>query len=219
MIQAVEEAVIREAREPDAPFLAWALQESDRGHVGVGSWDIAFPGPDAERLAILEELVREAAGSYVHWSLFLVATVDGVPAASVAGYVPSEMSDNGFFEHCCRVMSRRGWPEEQVREALAGARSRDYYSVPIPEDTLRVEWVAARPEFRKRGLVRKLLETTLERGAARGLATAHVATYLGNEPAISAYRGVGFEFMAEVRHVDYESKFGAPGSIYFRRSL
>jgi hypothetical protein len=46
-----------------------------------------------------------------------------------------------------------------------------------------------------------------------------VGTYLGNEPAISAYRGVGFEFMAEVRHVDYESKFGAPGSIYFRRNL
>jgi hypothetical protein len=123
MIQTVEEVVIREARESDAPFLAWALQESDRGHVGVGSWDIAFPGPDAERLAILEELVREAAGSYAHWSLFLVATIDGVPAASVAGYVPSEVSDNGFMEHCCRVMSRRGSSEEQVREALAGARS------------------------------------------------------------------------------------------------
>jgi ribosomal protein S18 acetylase RimI-like enzyme len=80
-------------------------------------------------------------------------------------------------------------------------------------------WVTARPEFRKRGLVRQLLEATLELGAARGLATAHVATYLGNEPAISAYRSVGFEFMAEVRHVDYESKFGAPGSIYFRRRL
>ena len=219
MIQTVEEVIIREAREPDAPFLAWALQESDRGHVGVGIGDVAFPGPDGERLAILEELVRKAAGSYVHWSLFLVATVDGVPAASMAGYVPAEMSDNGFIEHCWRVMSRRGWSEEQVREGLAGFRSRDYYSVPIPEDTLRVEWVAARPEFRKRGLVRKLLEATLERGGARGLATAHVATYLGNEPAISVYRNVGFEFMADVRHVDYERKFGAPGSIYFRRSL
>jgi hypothetical protein len=47
MIQAVEEVIIREAEEADAPFLAWALQESDRGHV-----ELNRPGSGCVHMAV-----------------------------------------------------------------------------------------------------------------------------------------------------------------------
>jgi translation initiation factor 4G len=213
------DTIIRSAREDDAPFLAWVMQEADRGHVGIGSWDVLLPGEDAPRLEIIEELIREGEGSYVDWRLFLVAEIGGERGGAVAYYVPKQHPNERFVDALIRVLGRRGWSQERVSEALGPAFSKSYFSVPIPADTFRVEWVATEPEFRGRGLNRLLLEKLLERARADGHRTAHVATYWGNEPAIRAYESAGFRRYAEVRHADYERVFKAPGLVYLRCNL
>lgn len=210
---------IRRAREDDAPFLAWVMQEADRSHTGIGSWDVMIPGPDEDRLAILEDVVREGEGTYCHWSAFLVAEVDGVAGAAVARYVPADVPEERFYELMREVTSRRGWSEDRLKDGMRGAYSKDYFFVPLPPDTWRVEWVATRPESRGHGLNRALLDELLAWGREEGHTYSHVGTYLGNEPAIAAYKAAGFEVYAEAWHVDYERVFGAPGLVYFRRDL
>ena len=51
------------------------------------------------------------------------------------------------------------------------------------------------------------------------LATAHVGTYIGNAPAVATYRRAGFEAFAELRHLDYERRFKAPGLVFLRQAL
>src|SRR5256885_11877205 len=74
------------------------MQEADRGHTGIGSWDIVFPGSDDGRLDALARLAAARPPSHVHWSKFRLAEVDGRTAAAAAGYLPDETPDGLGFE-------------------------------------------------------------------------------------------------------------------------
>jgi len=210
---------LRQAQRADAAFLARAMQEADRGHTGIGSWDIIFAGCEQTRLDALARLAAAQPRSFVHWSKFIVAEVDGRPAAAAAGYVPHETPPRLLLEAADEAQI-----EDRVRAGLAGegaggAWSREYFAVELPGDTLRVEWVYTASEHRGRGICGHLLSHLLDAARERGLGTAHLATYVGNAPAIAAYRRAGFEPFAECRHVDYEQRFGAPGLVFLRREL
>jgi ribosomal protein S18 acetylase RimI-like enzyme len=206
---------VRQATPEDASFLAGAMLEADRGHTGIGSWDVMLPGADEDRLTILRALAVASQPSYVHWSTFLVAEVDGLPAGTVAGYVPRVMTADLFAAACREVVGSEGAARHDDR----GAWSREYFAVTIPDDTLRVEWVYTDPGFRSRGVSSRLLAHLLDRARADATATAHVGTYIDNRAAIAAYRGAGFEVFAECRHADYERRFETPGLVFLRREL
>lgn len=206
---------VRRATRDDASFLAVAMLEADRGHTGIGSWDVMLPGADEDRLRILRGLAVASQPSYVHWSTFLVAEVDGLPAGTVAGYVPRVMTGDLFAAACREVLGSEGAGQHNDR----GAWSREYFTVTIPDDTLRVEWVYTDPRFRSRGVSSTLLAELLGRARADALATAHVGTYIDNSPAIAVYRGAGFEVFAACRHADYERRFKTPGLVFLRREL
>ena len=206
---------MRPARRDDAPLLALAMQEADRGHTGIGSWDVMFPGADEARLAILRALAVTTTPSYVHWSTFLIAESDDKPVGTVAGYVPGVMTADLFTTACREVLGS----DADVRLSERGAWSRDFFTVNIPPDTLRVEWVYTDPDARARGVSSKLIGALLERARGEAIATAHVGTYIGNAPAVSTYRRAGFEEFAECRHLDYQHRFKAPGLVFLRRTL
>lgn len=212
----MDEVVIRPACPADAPFLAVAMQEADRGHTGIGSWDIMFPGADGERLSILAALAVAPPRSYVHWSTFLVAEIEGERVGTVAGYVPATTGSDLFAAACRAVL---GVDTAQTRLGMSEAWSRDYFTVDLPGDALRVEWVYTGPNMRGRGVALGLIAQLLEAARARGIKTAHVGTYIGNEPAMATYRRAGFEPFAECRHLDYERRFRAPGLVFLRRNL
>jgi len=206
---------IRKATADDAAFLALAMQEADRGHTGIGSWDVMFPGADEDRLHLLARLASTLQLSYVHWSTFLVAELDQRPVATVAGYVPRAMTSDMFAAACREVLGA----EADAALAKDEAWSRSYFMVKMPADALRVEWVYTAPDARGRGVSKTLLTRLLADARHQGLASAYVATYIGNEPAIATYRGAGFEEFAACRHADYERRFGSPGLVAFRRPL
>ena len=207
--------VVRQGAPEDGPFLAVAIQEADRGHTGVGTWDILFPGSEQTRLRAIAQITSTARVSYLHWSSFLVAEVDGIAAGTVAGYVPDLMTQETFAAACREAL---GTQAERVLETK-GARSVDYFRVQEPGDTLKVEWVYTGPRFRGRGVSSALLARLLRGARDDGGRTAHVATYIGNQAALAAYRRAGFEAYAECRHADYELRFNAPGLVYLRQAL
>jgi len=210
---------IRPARPADANFLATAVLESDRGHVGVGSWDFLLPVSDRERLAMIARIVTSEHRSYAHWSIFLVAESDGSVAGAVASYVPHETTEDAFEAAWVDALGASAWREMQEREATAGSWSRSYFRHVIPDDTLRLEWVYTDPRSRRRGLSLALIEHHLEHARDRGIATSHVGTYIGNEPAIATYRRAGYEAYAETRHKDYARRFRAEGIVSLRRNV
>ena len=213
---------IRPATADDASFLAWVMQEADRMGGTVGGLDLIFNERESSRLELLASIACSEIDSVSHYSRFVVAEVGGVPAAALAGYVPDGIPAGSGARVTEQAARQAGWTADAIESLLERAAryvSAPYFRVPIPGDTLRVEWVATRPEFRGRGLNRALHEALFERGRASGLRTAHVGTAIGNQPAIAAYRAVGFEAYAEVRHRDYEAIFGHPGHIYLRRDL
>jgi GNAT superfamily N-acetyltransferase len=216
-MQGVSASVVVRAAEPsDATFLALAMQEADRGHTGIGSWDVMFPGAEGERLAALSRLCTASARSYVHWSTFLVAEADGIAVGTAASYVPAEMPHSFFVEACLDAL---GWTEAETADRCRGAWSRDYFSVPLPGETLRVEWVYTDPAFRGNGVCAVLLDRLLDLARQQGRDSAHVGTYIGNDPAITAYHKSGFEYFAECRHRDYQDRFRTPGLVFLRRRL
>lgn len=210
---------IRPATAEDAPFLAWVMQEADRGHLGRGTWDMVFDQGEEQRLRILAELATAPFETYVSYSLFLVAEVDGRPAGALSGYDPDVHTDAALRKALRHVLARHAsLSTEETLERLAYG-SATFFKVPLPAATVRVEWVCTKPEYRGLGVIGRLHERLFERVRQRGVATAHVATYLGNDAAIAAYRKAGFRTYAEVRHADFEALYGSPGIVYFRRDL
>ena len=66
---------------------------------------------------------------------------------------------------------------------------------------LHISNVAVLPEFRRRGLARRLLENVLERADAEGASDATLEVRRSNRPALTLYESLGFRTTA-VR-VDY----------------
>ncbi|HEU5320853.1 MAG TPA: GNAT family N-acetyltransferase, partial [Methylomirabilota bacterium] len=82
-----------------------------------------------------------------------------------------------------------------------------------------VENVATLPEFRRRGLVDRLMERMLERGRQRGASVADISVFIGNDPAQRAYEKHGFAAAAEKLDAGFESVYRTPGTRTLRRAL
>jgi translation initiation factor 4G len=206
------EIEIRSAVEADVPFIAWVQQEAARSHLPQGFWDLAIPGPEADRLRIVGRICTAKALSFCHWSGFLVAEVDGRAAAALSGYTKPSVTAGGLlFEAMGEAFDAEGWSDEQ-RQAMSMRIAPFLTCIPdTAEDAWIIEWVATWPAYRGKGLVRTLLHEILDRGRARGHAQAQIAVLIGNTPAQRAYEGVGFRVTDEKTHPDFERAVGCPG--------
>jgi translation initiation factor 4G len=206
------ETTIRPAGEADIPFIAWVQQEAARSHLPRGFWDVAFPGDETDRLRIVGRIARAKAKSFCHYGGFLVAEVDGRPAAALSAYTkPSTTAGSLLFEAMGEAYDAEKWNEQRRQEM--GMRIAPFLTC-IPdtaEDAWVIEWVATLPDYRGRGLVRSLLHAILDRGNANGHAMAQIGVLIGNTPAQRAYEGVGFRVKDEKTHPDFQALLGCPG--------
>jgi ribosomal protein S18 acetylase RimI-like enzyme len=213
----VTAARVRPARREDVPFLAWVMLAASRSHLPRGAWDLTIDGSDDVRLAVLERMARHEPPTFCHHVRFLVAEQDGVPAAALSGYDPAAVTDAGVAVD--EAMRALGFDDAAI--AAGNGRFAPFLTC-VPEQrpgTWIVEWVATRPEFRRRGLVDTLLEAILAAGRAEGHRTAQVSVLIGNAPAEAAYRKAGFTLERERRHPAFEAAMGCPGIAQLRRPL
>jgi hypothetical protein len=169
------------------------MQEAARSHLERGIWDFAFPGEDEQRLEILAEVVTTERIHFAHFSRFRVLEIDGESASALAAYENSQHGMDQLTLGMAEAFSTLGWtPEEMlaVRDRSASFAATGY---PNPDGLWIVEWVATRPEFRGRALIRRL--------------------------AKSAYEGVGFKWVEEHCHPAFEEDYGTPGIARMQRDL
>ena len=210
---------IVEATPEHAPFIAWVTLTAFRSHLERGLWDVMLDGDEASRLRYLEALATTEQLHWVHHSTFIVAEVDGRPASALCGYIDEELGGPTLQMAIIEANEKTGRTEE---EAAAGFERAKSIMQVIPEHAPGawiVENVATLPEFRRRGLVDRLLGEILEKGRTAGASVADVGVLIGNDSAQRAYEKAEFVVVDEKRHPEFEAVYNCPGIRLLRRPL
>ena len=209
---------IVEATREHASFVAWVTLTAFRSHLERGFWDVMLDGDEAYKLRYLEALATTEQLHWAHRSTFIVAEVDGMPASALCGYIDEELGGPTLRMAIIEANEKTG----RTEEAVAGFERAKSIMQVIPEHppgAWIIENVATLPEFRRRGLVDRLVEEMLERGRRRGATVADISVFIGNDTAQRAYEKCGFEAIAERHDREFESVYGTPGIRTLRRSL
>lgn len=209
---------VRRGVPEDAAALAEVCYMAGRSHCERSIYDLFVPGPygcTPERLSFLEGVLRTEYPCWMHCTKFLVAEVDGRVAAGLSAFSREEAGNRHFG----RAFAEVGW--EKPDFLAMAERMSPYLKVdpPKPDGVWVVENVAAFPQFRRRGLINRLLEEALELGRSRGHALAQVSIITGNTPAQRAYEKVGFRVYREYADPSFQAFFGWPGMTCLRLPL
>lgn len=210
---------VRPARIDDAPFLAWVCLASGRSHCQRGIWDVILNRPEQKCLAFLEYLVVTKRLHTYHYSGFVVAEIDGQRAAALSGYNSKELGDAQDRWGCWEAGRKVGismfdwWRNRKRISAVEAIRPHAAAGAWI------IESVATLPEFRRQGLVDRLLKDILEIGRRKGFRLAQVSVFIGNTAAQNAYEKCGFSVIDERRNADFEAETGCPGIARLLRAL
>jgi len=209
---------IRSARPEDAGFIAKTIQSSQRGYRPRGWFDVALGWPDAQCRDFIARVAVARAVSMWHVSQFLIAEVDGKPAAALCA-VPAAGTGPAAWRAIEEVAADAGLdPSELEAIRRRGAYTRACW-VQGGEGDWMIEHVATDPAYGGRGLVQALIAHALDKGRAAGFGRATVSFLIGNMPAERAYTKAGFVFADEKRDAAFEALIGAPGFRMFAREI
>ena len=210
-------ARIVDARPEHAPFIAWVTLTAFRSHLERGFWDFILDAPGDQMLRFLEVLATTDREHWCHHSIFVVAEVDGRPVSALSGYFEEEHGGLRLRDAMAEANEKTG----RTQDPAALARAMTVLQV-LPEhlpNAWIVENVATLPEFRRQGLVDRLMERMLARGRERGATTADISVFIGNDPAQRAYEKHGFATVAEKRHPEFETVYRTAGTRTLRRAI
>jgi translation initiation factor 4G len=219
MTIATDVRIIPATRE-HIPFVAWVIMISNRSHMPRGMWDFYLDGDDQKILRYLEVFADTDTMHWGHYSTFLVAEVDGTPAAALCGYFENEMPIATILAGAAEADKKLGRTPEEVAAGWARAGAiRGIATLTHEPGAWVIEHVATHPEYRRRGLVDRLMHEMMDRGRERGATTADIGVYIGNDPAQRAYEKCGFTVVQEARDAEFERVYGCPGALMLRRSV
>lgn len=209
---------IRSARSEDAGFIAQTILSAQRGYRPRGWFDVALGWPEAQCLDFMARIAVARAVSMWHVSQFLVAEIDGKPAAALCALPAAGTGPAAWraIEEVAAVIGLAASELEAIRRL--GIYTRACW-VQGGEGDWMIEHVATDPAYRGRGLVQALIAQALADGRAAGFARATISFLIGNEAAERAYAKAGFVFAEEKRDPAFEAIIGAPGFRMFVRPM
>jgi len=214
------EVRIVEATPEHAPFVAWVMLTAFRSHLEKGFWDFLLEENDeAGKLHYLETLATTDQLHWAHYKPFIVAEVNGTPAAALSGYFEEELGGEALQMAMIEANAKTGRSEQQAAAGFGRAMSIMNVIPGHVAGAWIIEDVATLPEFRRRGLVDRLMAEILERGRARDATTSDISVFIGNDPAQRAYEKCGFEVVAEKSDLEFESVYKTPGIRTLRRAI
>src|SRR5262245_57828184 len=95
--------IIRPAEPRDGAFLGWARVMASRSQLERGWFEIVLQRDDDFCFEFAKHLTLAKARSWWHWSLFLVAEVDGVVASALCGF-----GDGSVYANSGAAMAEAG---------------------------------------------------------------------------------------------------------------
>jgi len=210
--------LLRHAAPDDSGFIARNILASQRGPRERGWFDVALGWAEPQCLDFVAGVATAATRSWWHVSHFMIAEVDGEPAAALCA-LPATGTGVAARAAIAEVAEKTGLSASE----LAAIFRRSAYSsgcwVQGGEGDWLVEHVASQPEYRGRGLVQALIAQALAAGRANGFGRASISFLIGNDPAERCYTKAGFAFAEEKRDPAFEALTGAPGFRRFVRAI
>lgn len=210
---------IVDATRAHIPFIAWVMLAAFHSHLEKGLWDYYVGGSEQDCLRFLEAMADTPTRHWAHHTNFIVAEVEGQPASALSGYFEAECGGPAFIEGITEANAALARSEE---DNVAGWQRAGTITLVVPEHVEGawiIENVATKPEFRRRGLVDRLMELIMERGRQRGATVSDISVFIGNDSAQRAYEKAGYAAIAERRHPDFEAVYQTPGVRTLRRTL
>src|SRR5947209_1286115 len=177
---------IRSARAEDAGFIVQTILSGQRGYRPRGWFDVALGWPEAQCRDFIARVAVARVVSMWHVSQFLLAEIDGKPAAALCA-LPAAGTGPAAWRAIEEVAATTGLAASE----LDAIRRRGMYTracwVQGGEGDWMIEHVATHPAHRGRGLAQALIAQALEKGRAAGFARATISFLIGNEPAERTY--------------------------------
>lgn len=207
--------IIRQGRPDDAAFIAQIVLLSQRGPRPLGWFDFALDQAEPQVRDFLTRLAVAKPRSWYHVSQFLIAEVDGEPAAALCA-MPSRETRDTMRSAIAEVALATGMSAADI--FARGSYARGCW-VQGSEDEWLIEHVAALPAYRGRGSVQALIEHALAAGRRAGFERASISFLIGNEAAERSYAKAGFCFAEEKRDPAFEALTGSPGFRRFVRAI
>jgi ribosomal protein S18 acetylase RimI-like enzyme len=209
---------IRPARPEDAGFIARNILSSQRGPFPRGWFDIALGWDEPQCLSFVECIAIAPTQSWWHITQFIVAEVEGEPAASLCA-LPAEGTEAAARAAIREVATAIGLSATDLMAIFRrGAYGANCW-VQGGEGEWLIEHVATLPAYRGRGLAQALIDHALAAGRAAGFKRASISFLIGNEAAERCYAKAGFAFAEEKRDATFEALTGAPGFRRFVRGI
>jgi GNAT superfamily N-acetyltransferase len=210
---------IRGAQAADAGFLAQIMLSASRADLTTGLWDLRIGASEADCLDYLRRLTLAEPRSLCHYSAFLLATVDGCPAAALCGFDPRDGGWALAAQAMANVQREIGWSESQVEASNQRLAPLWPCFLPDIDADWVIEFVATLSPYRRRGLATLLLDEILRVGAVRGSRLAQIVSLIGNHPALSVYLRAGYRIVEEKRCDAVAALLDAPGFVRLTRNL
>ena len=207
--------VIRQGRADDAAFIAHTVLLSQRGPRPLGWFDVALDQAEPQVRDFLAKLAVAKPRSWYHVSRFLIAEVEGKPAAALCA-MPSRETRDTMRLAIEEVALAAGMSAADI--FARGAYARSCWVQGGEEDWL-VEHVASQPSARGRGLMQALIAQALAAGREAGFERASISFLIGNEAAERCYAKADFAFAEEKRDSAFEAITGSPGFRRFARAI
>jgi ribosomal protein S18 acetylase RimI-like enzyme len=201
---------IRNATHYDAVFLAWLILTAGRAHVKRGIWEVILNLSERDCLTFLALLAVTDTPHLFHHSCYLLAEVEGRAVSGLGGYDPNvhgylalQQALPEVFKEFGKISLGEMGPEKPPR--ITGC-------IPPPLDGAWViDSVATFPDYRRRGIASRLLDSIFEIGRSKGFRQAQINIYIGNVPAQRAYEKYGFQLLDEWHDPYFEREIGSPG--------
>jgi translation initiation factor 4G len=214
-----QDLVIRNAGPKDSPFLAWLMLVSGRGHVQRGVWEVILQLPEEDCLEFFRLLTVTESIHLYHYSCYLLAELEGKPVAGLGGHDPAVLGYHSITNALPEVLPKA--KKNPLWEIVAGAPTPKIVDCipPALEGVWVIDSVATLPDFRRRGIVDRLLVDMIERGRSRGFKRSQICLFMGNTPAQRAYEKQGFKVTDEYPDPYFEKEIGAPGMARMIRML
>jgi GNAT superfamily N-acetyltransferase len=209
---------IRRGRVDDADFIARIILLAQRGPRPLGWFDFALAQAEPQVLDFLGKLAVARPRSWYHVSQFLIAEVEGRPAAALCAMPSRETRDTmrAAIEEAALAAGMSG--ADLAAIFARGAYARPCWIQGTDEDWL-IEHVATLSAHRGGGLVQALIDRALSAGQAAGFSRASITFLIGNDAAERCYAKAGFVFAEEKRDGAFEALTGAPGFRRFARAI
>jgi ribosomal protein S18 acetylase RimI-like enzyme len=209
---------IRRAGPDDAGFIAWTILAAQRGSRPRGWFDIALGWPEPDCLAFVERIATAQRQSWWHVSQFMIAEVEGEPAAALCA-MPAAGTGAAARSAIEEAAGKTGLNASELTAIFRRSAYTANCWVQGGDGDWLIEHVASLPAHRGRGLVQALIGHALAAGKAAGFRRASISFLIGNEAAERCYAKAGFSFAEEKRDPAFEALTGAPGFCRFEREI